>query len=839
VQSVIANELIKVIRKSGRGFKDVKPHELKPTFGIFINCQIEEPDFDTQSKECLTSPSSSFGSNFTLPKTFTNDLMHNTTIIDDILTRLSKKDSSLLGSSLKKLRTNNLTIPKLDDANLAGTKDSANKCTLILTEGDSAKALAVSGLSVLGRDYYGVFPLRGKVLNVRDVSSKILAKNVEIKNIVQILGLDFKKKYNSESDLASLRYGGVMVMADQDNDGSHIKGLLINMFRVLWPELLRLKPSFVSQFVTPIVKAKWKDDVVTFYSQSEYVNWCATNPDAARYKIKYYKGLGTSTSVEGKEYFQNLDDHLKKFCWVDEEDGEAVDKAFDKSRAEDRREWILDNYDGNRVPEFEKEVRYKDFVDEELINYSNADNVRSLPCVIDGLKPSQRKVLFGCFKRKLRSEVKVAQLAGYIAEQTAYHHGEQSLYATIVGMAQDFVGSNNLPLLSPNGQFGTRLSGGKDSASPRYIFTELQKTSRKVFPELDDGLLNTKYDDGQAIEPEFFVPVIPLLLVNGSSGIGTGWSTSIPQHNPRDVIKALRAMIEGEQSGDVEEKFPIAPYFEGFKGEIREELTAKKRDGEEQKPGFISTGIVKKLNSREIEISELPVGKWTSDYKNHLIQMQLDGSIKSFTEHHTTTSVRFVVQAKQKNMAVLMKNPTQTFKLESRISLNNMNAFSASGEIVKYDSAHHILRDFYPVRLELYKMRKEDLERRMEHSVRLIGNRTKFIEKVVLGEIEIFRGEKTKEEIVQLLDELGFDRKGVLDGILGAEREDSAEEDSLHDSLKAFDYLLSTQVSQFTRDKIESLVRDKVAQEEALEALRCTTKERMWLDDLDELEAVL
>lgn len=188
-----------------------------------------------------------------------------------------------------------------------------------------------------------------------------------------------------------------------------------------------------------------------------------------------------------------------------------------------------------------------------------ADNMRSIPSVADGLKPGQRKVMYGCFKRNLKKEIKVAQLGGYVSENTAYHHGEQSLTATIVGLAQKFVGSNNINLLEPNGQFGTRMQGGKDAASARYIFTNTSAMTRAVFHPADDPLLTYLVEDGQRIEPEYYLPTVPLILINGADGIGTGWSTQIPNYNPVDVVENLRRLMRGE------EMVPMTPWFRGFK----------------------------------------------------------------------------------------------------------------------------------------------------------------------------------------------------------------------------------------------------------------------------------
>ena len=191
-------------------------------------------------------------------------------------------------------------------------------------------------------------------------------------------------------------------------------------------------------------------------------------------------------------------------------------------------------------------MAYKDFLDKELILFSRYDNARSIPCVIDGFKPSQRKVLFGAFLRNLVREIKVVQFSGYVSEHAAYHHGEQSLNGTIISMAQDFVGANNINLLVPSGQFGSRSMGGKDAASPRYIYTYLSKITRLIFKEEDDKLCRYLVDEGQSVEPEFYFPIVPMVLINGSEGIGTGYSTSIPNYNPIDIVNYIKSKLHGE-----------------------------------------------------------------------------------------------------------------------------------------------------------------------------------------------------------------------------------------------------------------------------------------------------
>ncbi|KAA0151328.1 hypothetical protein FNF31_06864 [Cafeteria roenbergensis] len=582
---------------------------VRPHLRVFVSCRVAEPAFDSQTKERLTCAPAALGSLPAIPDRLVREAAATGIEAAVVAAALSRQQADT-ARAVRKLRVASkqaagagararqvVDVPKLEDASLAGTA-RAEECTLILTEGDSAKALAVAGLAVVGRQTFGVFPLRGKLLNVRDLPLKAALENQEIRGIVTAMGLEPGRAYAGGLAEARslLRYGRVMIMADQDNDGSHIKGLVLNMIHTLWPALLRGDgsagdagaASFVEAFITPVIKARrGSSEVRDFFSERAYQEWSDALPAAerARWSIKYYKGLGTSTAAEGRQYFSDLPRHRVPIVWGGDGDGDRVDMAFAKSRADDRKAWLLaapaevrsrvalchqaglPQAPGDSPPASEPRapeqrrgegavsapLPVSTFIDEELIEFSWADVHRSIPSVVDGLKPSQRKVLFACLARARKggvstgeggAEYKVAQLAGAVAEATAYHHGEASLISTIVNMAQDYVGANNLPLLEPRGQFGTRLAGGKDAASARYIFTRLSPATRRLFPAVDDTLLPRCEDDGAKVEPVAYAPVIPLALVNGAAGIGTGWSTHVPMHGPGDVLAAVRGALE-------------------------------------------------------------------------------------------------------------------------------------------------------------------------------------------------------------------------------------------------------------------------------------------------------
>lgn len=619
VSDMIVKQLQEILKKKNKRGIALKPFDIKHHMWLFVNCLIVNPSFDSQTKENMTTQAKKFGSKCQMNDKFINSIIKSG-IVEQVLNWAKYKEQKDLNKHSGKKQSKLKDVPKLEDANDAGTKNSLN-CTLILTEGDSAKCLAVSGLGIVGRDLYGVFPLRGKLLNVREATHKQIVENAEIKTLIKILGLVHKMKYNNRDEMKSLRYGKIMIMTDQDPDGSHIKGLIINFIHHFWPELLR--QNFLEVFITPIVKVFKKNIELSFYSLPEFDEWKADTTDHQTYNVKYYKGLGTSTSKEAKEYFKNMERHKIALKYSGQDDDRNILLAFAKKEADNRKHWLLKHNEDLKqrkelgLPEvylYTKQTRvvtYSEYIHKELVYFSNGDNVRSIPSLVDGLKPGQRKVLFTCFKRNDKREVKVAQLAGSVAEISAYHHGEQSLCMTIVNLAQNYVGSNNINLLEPRGQFGTRLNGGKDSASARYIFTKMSPLTRMIFNSSDDPLLHYETDDNQKIEPTWYIPIIPMVLVNGADGIGTGWRTRIPNFNPHDIIANIRGMLDGEEPKS------MIPWYKNFKGSIN-------YCGEQK---YACSGVVSITDDDEIEITELPVACWTQVYKENVLEQLLHGNI--------------------------------------------------------------------------------------------------------------------------------------------------------------------------------------------------------------------
>ena len=695
VADQVCTKLLEIVKKKKNNkAAALKVSQIRNHIFLFVNCLVVNPAFTSQTKEQLTTKHSQFGSKCNVSDEFLKKIAK-TEVITNILHFAEQKADQILKKS-DGSRRNRMDNPKLTDANKAGTKEGY-RCTLILTEGDSAKGLAIAGRSVVSPDLFGVYPLRGKLLNVRDAPIDQIAKNAEIQNIKNFIGLKHKTTY---TDCKSLRYGHIMIMTDQDHDGSHIKGLLINFLQVQFPSLLKI-PEFLVEFITPIVKAykgdpKKPKQAVTFFTMPEYESWKEEHrAEMQKWDHKYYKGLGTSTTEEAQVYFRDLDRHLKEFHTMKDSEVELIELAFSKKKADERKEWLRQFKPGTYLDHSEKGVSYTDFVNKELILFSMADNLRSIPSVVDGLKPGQRKVLYTCFKRNLKKDMKVVELAGLISGLTAYHHGDASLQGTIVGLAQTFVGSNNINCLEPSGNFGSRLQGGSDCASARYIYTRLSPFARKVFHPSDEPLLTYNTDDERTIEPEVYVPVVPLILINGADGIGTGWSSSIPNYNPEDIVENLKLMMAGEPPKE------MTPWFRDFKGTVTRIAPDR----------YQFSGVIRQTSDNEVEITELPVRLWTQDFKDRIVNIikaeKTPSWIKDYDDYNTHRDVHFVIKMDDKHIKLALEEGLEEkFKLTKSIATSNLVAFDAEGRITKYATVEDILKEFYGIRIKFYEKRK-------------------------------------------------------------------------------------------------------------------------------------
>jgi len=801
----------KTKKKDGQPPPKLTMADVQAYFMIFVSCELENPTFASQDKSELTGPKPATE----VTSKHLNAIMK-WEVIEEIQELLSAK---ILRASIKKIEGSKSlfkNIPKLNDANLAGTNRS-HECTLGFTEGDSAKTFFIKGIEkgingISGRDFFGVLPLRGKILNVRDVTTDKLEKSIDIQSLVQALGLRSGIDYSTDEGYMSLRYGNVMIVTDADPDGIHIEGLLHNFFHKLFPSLFGRDPSFIRSMRTPIVRVTLKDGTeAQFYRKHEFDEFALTARNQFKSKPFYSKGLGSSNNRRIMDTFGKRIIHYRDTPGTDLE----MIKAFRKDQANSRKGW-LGNFDRTNFMMLEEKgvtnisMSFSDFINHDLVEFSMASNERAIPHFMDGLKESQRKILYHLRQNmKLfheKESVKTYQLCGFIAGGTEYTHGEDCIGKTINGMASDFIGSNNIALLTPDGEFGTRLQNGTDAASSRYTHTKLRKIVPFLFRKEDDPILEYIQGEDKMIEPRFYIPVIPLLLANGiRTAIGTGWSSKVPAYNPLDLVSCLRVWIKEnlsapEKAGKImfTDLPSIKPWYQGFLGEI--EFENKNRR-------YITKGVLRKVNDTTTEVTELPIGLSTEKFLELLKTHRDEGLIADFVDHSSATRVFFTIYEISDKLSCDLDN----LKMVSYLSVNNMVVYDIHNRIVKYSNIDEIIYDFAQVRLNAYEKRKEYIINELQNKLVQQSARRRFVEEVIEEKIIVFK-RKTAEIIATLTE----------------------REYPLHDG--SYKYLFKMGIDSFTSDLIEKLDQEIAEIEKEIQNHTEKTSRDMWLTELDEFE---
>ena len=781
VNSVV-NSIVNSIR-SIKKYSNVKPAAIKSCLNIFMVATLENPTFTTQTKEVLVTPKPSYK----LPDQFLSKI---TKLIKlSVTEQASEQDTKTLKSMNKNVKRSAkiYDIPKLMDAEKAGSAESS-KCKLFICEGDSAAGLGRILLSQTFK-YNGLFPIRGRLLNVRNASAKQIAGNAEIQSLLRILGLKIGEK------ATNLRYGGLVCLVDSDVFGiGAIQSLIMNFIHYWWPELLQKK--FFYYFRTPIIKLTLKNGVKYCYSLPEYSKFLATNPSVKN--TKYIKGLGTIEKSLGQEMAKNIPEYLIPFQPLQESENDLIDQTFNKDRSDDRKVWI----NATKTLEYDAEeeqsnriangLNITEYINKDVAEFSRYNLEISIPSIMDGFKPSQRKILFTAFKKNVTNPegIKVAQLGPMVAQLTAYKHGENNLMDTIINLAQDFTGSNNINFLKPIGQFGSRYNNA--AASPRYIYTALNEVTRKIFRPEDDAILKYIEDEGMSIEPEYYIPVIPTILVNGALGLGTGWSTKIPMWNVHDIIQYMKNVILHKPLNK------INYYYRDFKGEIIP-----------MKNGFISQGVYS-VSGNKIEITEIPLETSGESYKEFLHSLVLSGRLQDVVEKNTEV-ISFVITVLDNK---ILEDPVKELKLQKTILTSNMHLFDKNGLIKKYNNVYEIINEWMTSRFPWYAIRKRHLISELSGQLDVVSSKYRFLQMIMKDELVVYR--RKRDDVIADLQKNGF--KMVSD---------------------SYDYLLKMPVTSFTEEMLEKLQKEIDDVSGRLEDVKKTSVEQMWLNDLDDVERVL
>lgn len=856
IQRMVVRQISDYIKNVKK--KDISSNEhIKNNLWIFVNATIINPVFDSQTKRKVVTKPSKFFFKSKIPTDFIEQFEKRCKITSRVMRISEAIEVEQLTETARKTKKRKIRMAKLDDAKFAAHPTKSENCVLILTEGDSAKTLASSGLNVIGTDMYGIYPLRGKVLNVQEATRSQLLNNKEYSEFKEILGLH---EGWTIKDKDSLRYGKIIIMTDQDLDGFHIKMGIVNWLRTRFPDLLFEYPDFVECFVTPIVTAEpsKNGEKLMFFSQQDFEKWKEQYPTKfSSHKIRYLKGLGTSNKQDAKKYFENLDIHRKRYFATDKAEAcKAIDLAFGGKRTIlERKEWLKE-YDENDVLDYSQpKLSYVDSVHKELKHFSTYSYRRAIPNLCDGLKTTQRKIVWTMAKQNIwKTEKKVAQIKGAVSDIAQYHHGENSIADAVVKMAQNYVGSNNLNLLTPEGQFGSRRMNGDDASADRYIFTKLEDCVNHLFDKRDDALLEYVVDDNEKdIEPSHYVTTIPLVLVNGAQGTGTGFSTTIPMFNPLDVIDRLRVLINDDSSFNNPKNVhidPLTPWYREFKGTIERNI---------DDTCFVSVGKWERVDKTKIKITELPVGPKSDSFEKYkdwlekkLIDNQsktekdIEKSSKRKRENATKSSSKGInksayflkdiessITDDRAEYILTFENEVtldeyirssgrlkdhafeKTLSLTSNIQYSNMMLFDEHNQLQKFDSPEDIIKHFYPVRLDMYEKRKNLMIKNLQIDVDKIVEKVRFLQ--MYEELNIAR--KSKTFMIEQLEKHKF--KTFEPHKTGSDR---------------YKYLIGIPISSLLIENIRDYEKKKQDMLNQLEVLKNTSPKDMWKTDLDELE---
>jgi DNA topoisomerase-2 len=694
---------------------------------IFVKCSIVKPEFTSQIKDTLNDPIDKFESYALKNKDY-----------NDLWSLLEPHIMSLFLDKYKDKKKNRVSrgavnVPKCTDAKFAGHKTKYKNCTLIICEGDSAMGTVHEGITSkytnLSYDYYGTFSIQGVPMNARkevsiynDTTTKPpsimlirnakLQKNERFSSLVKVLGLDYEKSYDlnkkGDEEFETVRYSKITAAVDQDDDGKgNIFGLIINFFILFWPALA--KRGFISRFNTPIIRAYPKNKkkyVEEFESLKLYDRWINDKYDGdeekvcTEYTIKYYKGLGSHKKQETPQMFKNFEDRLCTY----QLDVDALQKLEDYfGNNTDLRKKALST-PVTREETIGRLIDITEQLDRDLKAYQRDNILRKLPHIMDGSVPSRRKVIYTARNvfGNSNSEMKVNAFVNETSKTTHYHHGETSLAGTVTKMAQEFPGARHLPFLRPCGQFGTRSNGGKDSADPRYTFTQLNKLlCFAIFPKDDDFLLKYVFDDGVRCEPEFYCPVIPLSILEHMEIPATGWKIKIWARDINEVISNVKDLITDR----IKKARPMKIWLKDNIGDIR---TYKGRSYSVGKYEYIE-------NENKIIISELPLGKYStsfigdyaSDDTKHLCNKpQFKGRPEDKTNDD---SVDITFHLSETGWNDISKNyGNDTFDcvedfMNLKTSLDdNINMIAIDGSVKEFKKYEEVINTWFPVRKQLY-----------------------------------------------------------------------------------------------------------------------------------------
>ena len=443
----------------------------------------------------------------------------------------------------------------------------------------------------------------------------------------------------------------------------------------------------------------------------------------------------------------------------------------------------------------------EDFFNSDYVDSASYDNLRKIASLVDGQKNCNRKIVHTVLQRNINKKTKVSRLQSSVSEETEYLHGEDGVGKVIVNMAQNFTGTNNIPLLQRNGNFGNRHS--PTPSASRYIYTQKELYLDDVFNKYDTKVLEEQHFEGVKIEPKFYVPIIPLLLVNGSVGISTGFSQKILPRDPKHVISEIIKVASGKKK--LENVNMGLPYWIGFTGNIES-------DSETPNKWYVY-GDIDVENKNTIIVKELPISYDLKKYLDVLETLVDKNVIVSYKDLSEDDRFLFKIKCKRELVDKNSKeNILKKLKLVDQIT-ENLTTIDEDNKIRVYDDINEIFIDYYNLRIKHYRLRKNSRIEDMQRDISILESKYNFISMVVEGVIVV--NNKSKKDIIKQLEKF-------TDEII-----------KIDDS---YDYLLRMPIYSLSKEKMKELKDALNNMKKELRDYKKKTLEELWLDNLEELK---
>ncbi len=831
IKDVILPDLNEKMKEQGRKSK-LTLRDLRPHLSIVVTCHVDAPKYRSQMKGYLNHPKP----HLIIPPNKIKSMLK-WKLLERLNNTIKAKQLKILQSTDGKKNRIIYDMDTLSDAPLAGSKKS-HLCTIDLVEGNSAqiysdvRSIAVNG-GINRSDYIGSLALRGKIINVIKAMDSIdgilkLNENVIYSNIKKAIGLRENMDYTIEKNFLTMRYGKITFLADADVDGIHIACLLVALFWKMFKSLFERK-GVMYLLRTPIIRVKKGKKFFDFFYTWKFNDWAENNLTKGC-QVKYCKGLASSKKEEVQR--DSIKPRLVEFT-VDIQTDMFIQMAFGKD-TNIRKLW-LKKYKPEKHLEKLAKLAISTFIDKELILHSLANVHRTIPG-LDGYKEGGRKIQYTCLKKwKNGIELGTNTLATIAKKNTNYHYGDTSLIGAIEKMALDFTGSNNLPYFIQGGLFGTRKNNGTKAGKSRYTSVSKMVWWQYVFHKDDFHIWEYVIEESKICEPKNLLPIVPLFLINGSSGVGTGWSSKIPNYNPFHIVKWLIARLK-------KEKLPkLVPWYKDFIGDIKVvfkyDITTTTEDGKKitkklkkniLEPGaseFFSTEtnrtmitkgkfehrMIKEGRKEEewVIVTELPIGRFPSWYEEVVLKpMHKKKEIKMFKNVCGNNNIEFHIKG--------MEKPTlKKLRLKSGLGMTNMTILDENNFPRIFKRVDKLIEYWFQWRRQYYPKRITKMIEIIEKETIDIRNRYKFIKAVVKGFEEgkklgetIIIVKEPKESILKQLEALNLD----------------------------YSLLKKVPTSSYTKKGLEKVEKQQDIIREKLEYYQNVDVDKLWIDELLEFE---